>query len=352
MLTRVHHVGLVVRRLEDGLAFWRDTLGLQVAKEATLKDQGVRAALLPIGRSEIELLEPIDPAGGVAKFLARRGEGLHHVCFETPDVTAELAAVRAKGLPLIDEAPRPGLAGMICFLHPKGTRGVLVELATPPPGVHAPGPGTGPPAGLALVEVSARSREAASAADLFATQLGLARATATAAAGLAAAAVAAGGVRLVFQAADAHSAGPAAAAFRAEVEAKGEGLAGLVLEVEDLEAATAALARFAPVGEPRAVHLEPVRCAASPSRCGAAHRGARSALRGRDEECLGSAARKAIRPRASVAVTVLLSQADGATPSPARSTTALVPMIPTVTSRPKSPIAYPVTSTRAAASRS
>ncbi len=264
MLTRVHHVGLVVRALEDGLAFWRDVLGLRVSKQATVRDQGVRAALLPIGRSEIELLEPIDPGGGVAKFLERRGEGLHHVCFETPEVAAELAAVRAKGLPLIDEAPRPGLAGMICFLHPKGTRGVLVELATPPPGTHAPGPGTGPLAGLALVEVSARSREAASAADLFATQLGLARATATVAAGLAAAAVAAGGVRLVFQAADAHSAGPAAAAFRAEVEAKGEGLAGLVLEVEDLEAATAALARFAPVGEPRAVRLDPARCGGVP----------------------------------------------------------------------------------------
>src|SRR6266700_366994 len=239
MLTRVHHVGLVVRRLEDGLAFWRDALGLRISRQATVRDQGVRAALLPIGRSEIELLEPVDPGGGVAKFLERRGEGLHHVCFETPEVAAELAAVRAKGLPLIDQAPRP-------------------------PGAHAPGPGTGPLAGLALVEVTARSREAASAADLFATQLGLARATVTAAAGLAAAAVAAGGVRLVFQAADARSAGPAAAAFRAEVEAKGEGLAGLVLEVEDLEAATAALARFAPVGEPRAVRLEPARCGGVP----------------------------------------------------------------------------------------
>ena len=137
MLTRVHHVGLVVRRLEDGFAFWRDTLGLRVAKEATVRDQGVRAALLPIGRSEIELLEPIDAAGGVAKFLERRGEGLHHVCFETPDVAAELGAARGAGLPLIDQAPRPGLAGMIGFLHPKGTCSVLVEFATPPLGAHA-----------------------------------------------------------------------------------------------------------------------------------------------------------------------------------------------------------------------
>src|SRR5258705_9292064 len=175
MLTRVHHVGLVVRALEDGLAFWRDVLGLRVSKQATVRDQGVRAALLPIGRSEIELLEPIDPGGGVAKFLERRGEGLHHLCFETPEVAAELAAVRARSLPLIDEAPRPGLAGMICFLHPKGTRGVLVEFATPPPGdaAHAPA-AAGPFAGVALREVTARSRDAASAAGLFVSHLGLA----------------------------------------------------------------------------------------------------------------------------------------------------------------------------------
>ena len=265
MLTRVHHVGLVVRRLEDGLALWRDTLGLRISRQATVRDQGVRAALLPIGRSEIELLEPIEPDTGVAKFLAKRGEGLHHVCFETPEVAADLEAARAKGLPLIDEAPRPGLAGMICFLHPKGTRGVLVELATPPArDPHAATAGAGPLAGLALAEVTARSREAASAAELFAAQLGLARTTAEAAAGLTAAAVVAGGVRLVFRAADARSASAAAAALRAEVEAMGEGLAGLVLEVADLAAATAALARLAPAGEPHGVRLETARCGGVP----------------------------------------------------------------------------------------
>ena len=131
MLTRVHHVGLVVRRLEDGLAFWRGRMGLAVSKQATVQDQGVKAALLPIGRSEIELLEPISNEGGVGKFLEKRGEGLHHVCFETPAVADELEAARAKGFPLIDQAPRAGLAGMICFLHPKGTAGVLVEYAQP-----------------------------------------------------------------------------------------------------------------------------------------------------------------------------------------------------------------------------
>jgi len=261
VLTRVHHVGLVVRRLEDGLAFWRDALGLRVAKEATVADQGVRAALLPIGRSEIELLEPIDTAGGVAKFLERRGEGLHHVCFETPDVAAELAAARTRGLPLIDEAPRPGLAGMIGFLHPKGTRGVLVEFATPPPGEHAPVRATGGPlAGLALREVTARSREAASAAALFAEKLGVAADRATADTGLSAAAVSVGGVRLRFVSADPSSAGPDAAAFRAAVETAGEGLTGLVLEVDDPRAAAAALAPFAGPEDASGVRLDADRC--------------------------------------------------------------------------------------------
>src|SRR5206468_9339918 len=143
MLTRVHHVGLVVRRLEDGLAFWRDALGLRISRQATVRDQGVRAALLPIGRSEIELLEPVDPGGGVAKFLEKRGEGLHHVCFETPEVSAELADLRTRNVPVIDTVPRPGLAGEIAFLHPKACDGVLVELATPPrqsPGPVSPSP--------------------------------------------------------------------------------------------------------------------------------------------------------------------------------------------------------------------
>ena len=131
MLTRIHHVGVVVPNLEDGLKFWRDTLGMRLTKSATIQDQGVRAALLEIGGSEIELLEPLSAEGGVGKFLARRGGGLHHVCFETDDVTRELESARARGLQLIDQSPRPGLAGMICFLHPKATRGVLVEYAQP-----------------------------------------------------------------------------------------------------------------------------------------------------------------------------------------------------------------------------
>jgi methylmalonyl-CoA/ethylmalonyl-CoA epimerase len=131
MLKRIHHVGIVVPDLEKAMGLWRDLLGLSLTKSATIQDQGVKAALLKVGDSEIELLEPLNPDNGVGKFLARRGGGLHHVCFETEDVTRELEAARAKGIQLIDQKPRPGLAGMICFLHPKATRGVLVEYAQP-----------------------------------------------------------------------------------------------------------------------------------------------------------------------------------------------------------------------------
>jgi methylmalonyl-CoA/ethylmalonyl-CoA epimerase len=131
MLKKIHHVGIVVADLEKAMRIWRDLLGLALVKSAVVQDQGVKAALLKAGESEIELLEPIEPENGVGKFLARRGGGLHHVCFETDDVAGELSRAQAKGIQLIDQRPRPGLAGMICFLHPKATRGVLVEYAQP-----------------------------------------------------------------------------------------------------------------------------------------------------------------------------------------------------------------------------
>jgi methylmalonyl-CoA/ethylmalonyl-CoA epimerase len=131
MLKKIHHVGVVVPNLDTSLKFWRDTLGLHLTKRATIEEQGVRAALLKVGESEVELLEPLDAENGVGKFLSRRGGGLHHVCFESDDVARELDAARGKNIQLIDQKPRRGLAGMICFLHPKATRGVLVEYAQP-----------------------------------------------------------------------------------------------------------------------------------------------------------------------------------------------------------------------------
>ena len=131
MIDKIHHVGIAVRSLDEALRFYRDTLGLHVHAEDTVEDQGVRAALLTIGESEIELLEPTNPEANMAKFLERRGEGLHHICFQTSDVDGDLEVLKSKEVALVDEVSRPGLAGMICFLHPKASRGVLVELATP-----------------------------------------------------------------------------------------------------------------------------------------------------------------------------------------------------------------------------
>jgi methylmalonyl-CoA/ethylmalonyl-CoA epimerase len=131
MVTNIHHVGIVVESLDRAYGFWRDTLGLPLVREAAVADQGVRAALLAAGDSEVELLEPIGRDTGIARFLAKRGEGLHHLCFRTPSVDGDLAALRARNVPLLDTAPRDGLAGRIAFLHPRACDGVLVELATP-----------------------------------------------------------------------------------------------------------------------------------------------------------------------------------------------------------------------------
>lgn len=131
MVVKIHHVGIVVEKLRVAYQFYRGTLGLRLIREAELPDQGVRAALLATGESELELLEPTAAGTGIARFLAKRGEGLHHLCLQTPDVAAEIASLKAKGAALIDQAPRPGLAGSIAFIHPSACAGVLVELATP-----------------------------------------------------------------------------------------------------------------------------------------------------------------------------------------------------------------------------
>ena len=136
-MRRIHHVGIVVTRLADAYRFYRDTLGLPLLKEAVIPDHGVRAALLAAGDTELELLEPLDAVSGVGRFLAKRGEGLHPLCLDTPDINAALARLKEKHVELIDRAPRPGLAGQIAFLHPKACCGVLVELATPTDPEHA-----------------------------------------------------------------------------------------------------------------------------------------------------------------------------------------------------------------------
>ena len=131
MIQKVHHIGIAVHSLDEALRFYRDVLGLSVHASATVQEQGVKAALLTIGESEIELLEPLGPETAVGRFLERRGEGLHHLCLQTDDIARELAGLKAKSVELVDQEPRRGLAGLICFLHPRASRGVLVELAQP-----------------------------------------------------------------------------------------------------------------------------------------------------------------------------------------------------------------------------
>jgi len=172
VIRRIHHVGIVVKRLGDAFDFYRDALGLRLVKEAVVPDQGVRAALLAAGDSEIELLEPLDPNSGVGRFLARRGEGLHHVCFETPDVGRALEALRARDeVELLDAAPRAGLAGQIAFLHPRTCLGVLVELATPEP--PAAEPGGDAAARVQLKRLVVGARDVRQTADRFRSLFGL-----------------------------------------------------------------------------------------------------------------------------------------------------------------------------------
>jgi methylmalonyl-CoA epimerase len=126
----IDHLGIAVPSIEEALAFYRDALGLEVAATETVADQGVNVAMLPVGESRVELLEATGPDTPVGKFLARRGPGLHHICYRVPDIRAALDRLRAAGARLIDEEPRVGAGGhLVAFVHPSATGGVLVELA-------------------------------------------------------------------------------------------------------------------------------------------------------------------------------------------------------------------------------
>jgi methylmalonyl-CoA/ethylmalonyl-CoA epimerase len=132
--SRVHHVAIVVRDMDAALGIYRDQLGLPLDMLMPIDSDGVRIAFLPAGESNIELVEPTDPATGVARFLESRGEGFHHVCLEVDDVAAELARLAANGIELIDAAPRRGAEGPVAFIHPRSCHGVLVELIEAPGG--------------------------------------------------------------------------------------------------------------------------------------------------------------------------------------------------------------------------
>jgi methylmalonyl-CoA/ethylmalonyl-CoA epimerase len=124
---RIAHVGIAVPDLESALAFYRDVLGLQPHPPEVV--DGATIVALPFGDAEVELLAPVAPDTPIGRFLARRGPGIHHVCYRVPDLDAALEACRKAGYRLVDEVPRKGAAGRrIAFVHPNATAGILLEL--------------------------------------------------------------------------------------------------------------------------------------------------------------------------------------------------------------------------------
>jgi methylmalonyl-CoA/ethylmalonyl-CoA epimerase len=132
MIGPAHHVGIAVERLDPAIERYR-ALGLILDFVEDVPTAGVRVAFLKAGPVHVELVEPRDPDGAVARFLRKRGEGLHHIAFATPDIVAELARLENEGFELVDRVPRPGARGrMVAFLHPRSAGGVLIEIVQEP----------------------------------------------------------------------------------------------------------------------------------------------------------------------------------------------------------------------------
>jgi methylmalonyl-CoA/ethylmalonyl-CoA epimerase len=133
MINKVEHIALAVADLDAAVAHYRDVWGLEVSARERVEDQGVEEAMLPVGDTFLQLLGPTGPDTTVGRFISNRGEGLHHIAYEVPDLEAALAELKAKGVELIDEEPRRGGRGhMVAFVHPKGNHGLLVELIQAP----------------------------------------------------------------------------------------------------------------------------------------------------------------------------------------------------------------------------
>jgi methylmalonyl-CoA/ethylmalonyl-CoA epimerase len=126
---KLDHIGIATNQLDDSLAVWRDALGLEVDASEEVVDQGVRIAMLPLGDTHVELLEPLFPDSPIGKFLAKRGPGIHHIAVAVEDIRSSLADLAKKGARLIDHEPRVGAGGcLVAFIHPSSTNGVLLEL--------------------------------------------------------------------------------------------------------------------------------------------------------------------------------------------------------------------------------
>lgn len=126
---KINHIGIAVKELDEALAFWEGALGLAKTHTEIVEEQQVRVAMIPLGESRIELLEPTEADSPVCRFLEKRGGGIHHIAFEVEDIETVLIKLKSAGMRLIDESPRIGAEGcLIAFVHPSSTKGVLLEL--------------------------------------------------------------------------------------------------------------------------------------------------------------------------------------------------------------------------------
>jgi methylmalonyl-CoA epimerase len=132
---RIDHIGIAVTDLDASIALYSERFDMAEQHRETVEEQGVEAVLFEVGEGHIELIKPLSEDSGVAKFIARNGEGMHHVAYQVEDIDATLEQVRAAGMRLIDEQPRTGIRGSrVAFLHPKSTGGVLTEIVEPAAG--------------------------------------------------------------------------------------------------------------------------------------------------------------------------------------------------------------------------
>lgn len=139
MIKKLDHVGIAVRSIEDALRFYEGALGLKLTHTEAEVEQQVVVAFLPAGESEVELVEPVESGSGIARYMEKRGEGIHHICFEVEDIEAMLDSLAESGVELIDRRAKLGTGGKkIAFIHPRSTHGVLVELYEHVPGEKHP----------------------------------------------------------------------------------------------------------------------------------------------------------------------------------------------------------------------
>jgi len=132
------HVAILVSDLDAAIALFRDVYGLVLSEVEEVPSEKVKVAIFGHGAGRIELVSPMGPDSPMAKAIEKRGEGLHHICLEVPDIASAMAALKAQGAPLLDDKPRPGAGGaQVAFVHPKGSRGVLVELRQGPSPKHS-----------------------------------------------------------------------------------------------------------------------------------------------------------------------------------------------------------------------